>query len=91
MFHLLRYHAQELFPDIQNLTWNYTEAGHGKGAPNGVGGTLKCTADRIVAEGKDISTFETFIEVLSKECIIEVFSIDEENIRKADEMLAKKL
>ena len=86
MFHLLRYYAQELFPDIQNLTWNYTEAGHGKGAPDGVGGTLKRTADRIVAEGKDISTFETFIEVLRKEC-----TIDEENICKADEMLAKKL
>ena len=31
------------------LNMNYTEAGHEKGAPDSIGGTLKHTADRIVA------------------------------------------
>lgn len=41
-----------------SLTWNYSESGHGKGAPDGVGGTLKRTADQLIAEGKDLATFQ---------------------------------
>lgn len=92
MFYLLLKHTQELFPGIQNLTWNYTEAGHGKGAPDGVGGTLKRTADRIVAEGKDVNTFDSLINVLKKECTgIKLFPIDEDLINKADNMFEKDL
>ena len=35
-------------------TWNFFEASHGKGAPDGVGGALKRSADKLVAQGKDI-------------------------------------
>lgn len=34
--------------------WSFFEAGHGKGAPDGVGGLLKRTAERLGSEGKDI-------------------------------------
>lgn len=40
-------------------TWNYFEAGHGKGITDGVGGTVKRTADRLVNEGKDIDCLDT--------------------------------
>jgi hypothetical protein len=39
---------------IGMATWNYPEAGHGKGAPDGVGGLLKRTADRLVSLGSDL-------------------------------------
>lgn len=35
--------------DFKGITWNFFEASHGKGAPDGVGGALKKLADRIVA------------------------------------------
>ena len=55
MFYLLSCHLAECFSQAVNCTWNYSEAGHGKGAPDGVGAVLKRTADRIIAHGKDIS------------------------------------
>lgn len=36
------------FPQIHSITWNYSEAGHGKGAPDGVGATIKRTVDSYV-------------------------------------------
>ncbi|KAG6461401.1 hypothetical protein O3G_MSEX012609 [Manduca sexta] len=52
------------FPQIKTVTWNYLEAGHGKGAPDGVGATLKRTADQIVAFGSDIATFDDFVKAI---------------------------
>ena len=37
------------------VTRKFMEAGHGKGAQDGVGGMLKWNADSLVAQGKDIS------------------------------------
>ncbi|KAF0720389.1 1 2C2-dihydroxy-3-keto-5-methylthiopentene dioxygenase, partial [Aphis craccivora] len=61
--------------EISLCTWNYMEAGHGKGAPDGVGGCLKRTADRVVAQGEDIDCFESFVKVLK------------ENVRKVELIL----
>lgn len=37
-------------------TWNFTEAGHGKGAPDGIGAVLKRSADALVnTHGHDIT------------------------------------
>lgn len=46
MFHLLYHHINDLFPGATFFAWNYSEPGHGKGAPDGVGSTLKITADK---------------------------------------------
>ena len=46
-------------------TWNLFEAGHGKGAPDAVGGTIKRMADKFVANGKDIPTAESLFQSLS--------------------------
>ncbi|KAI0239457.1 hypothetical protein LSAT2_009822, partial [Lamellibrachia satsuma] len=37
-------------------SWNFLEAGHGKGAPNGVGGCLERAADCILPKGQDLPT-----------------------------------
>lgn len=42
------------------------ESGHGKGAPDGLGGTSKRTADLLVARGKDINNFNQFFDKLQK-------------------------
>lgn len=70
-----------------SLNWNYSEAGHGKGAPDGVGGTLKRTADQIVARGKDISNFEEFFETLTKNTNIKLMTVDEKSIAKFEKTL----
>lgn len=45
-----------LAPNIISFTWNYLKAGHGKGAPDGIGAVCKRTADRMVSEGKDVGS-----------------------------------
>uniref|UniRef100_A0A8D8TC48 Uncharacterized protein n=1 Tax=Cacopsylla melanoneura TaxID=428564 RepID=A0A8D8TC48_9HEMI len=64
MFYFLGNILKEKYPHIKAFTWNYSEAGHGKGAPDGIGGVCKRTADRIVGEGKDISTPQMLMNVL---------------------------
>lgn len=56
MFSILRKIFKD-FPTIKELTWNYIEAGHGKGAPDKVGGVIR-NNDRLVAQGKYIENFK---------------------------------
>ncbi|CAH1114857.1 unnamed protein product [Psylliodes chrysocephalus] len=52
----------------EQLRWHYSEPGHGKGAPDGVGGCLKKMADRLVSHGKDIPNFDIFLKELTENC-----------------------
>ncbi|KAJ8896214.1 hypothetical protein PR048_001557 [Dryococelus australis] len=61
MYALMRYYILKKFPQIRSITWNHSEAGHGKGAPDAVGAVLKRTADCIVTEGNYISDFDTLV------------------------------
>lgn len=72
----------EVFPHLQRISCNYSECGHGKGVPpDGLGGTLKRTADRIVAQGTDIADFTTFVKTLNEHCKgIKILVIDKEII-----------
>lgn len=47
MFYFLVTHLAEFYPAIKHFTWNYHEAGHGKGATHGVGAVCKRSADRL--------------------------------------------
>lgn len=56
IFYLLGNYAPVMFGDLcVGIHCHYSEAGHGKGVLDGIGGCLKRTADRLVAEGKDIT------------------------------------
>lgn len=60
------------------MSWNYSETGHGKGAPDGVGGVLKRTADHIVARGNDIPNIDSLVRHLQDHCpgvILEVVKV----------------
>lgn len=51
---------------FKDISWHFFEASHGKGAPDGVGGTLKRSADRIVRHGRDIPNAEVMFYKLKK-------------------------
>lgn len=83
MIYFLQYHLKDIFPGLNAFTWNYTESGHGKGAPDGVGGVLKRTADRLVAEGKDLNDFQSVFKYLEDRCLgITLLLVSEEQITK---------
>ncbi|KAL4718054.1 hypothetical protein ACJJTC_014358 [Scirpophaga incertulas] len=66
------------FHQIKKITWNYSEAGHGKGAPDGIGAVIKRTADRMILFGKDIGTYDQFCDTLMQ-------TIDNVTIKMVDE------
>ena len=71
----------EVFPHLDKISWNYSECGHGKGAPHGLGGTLKRMADRMVAQGTDIADFTTFVKTFDEHCKdIKIIVIEKETI-----------
>lgn len=72
-------------PQLNEILWHYSECGHGKGAPDGVGGVLKRTADQLVAYGNDSSDINTLIEILKTSVkgviidTVEAYEITEKN------------
>lgn len=80
------------FEFISGITWNYTESGHGKGAPDGVGAVLKRTADKMVHCGRDIGDFDSFYEVLKDNVgNIIIIIVKEDYIKERENLLPKKL
>ncbi|XP_072384718.1 uncharacterized protein [Diabrotica undecimpunctata] len=67
MFFLIVAYISKLFT-CQAIRWHYSESGHGKGAPDGIGGCLKRTADSLVAQGKDLDNFNSLIKELRENC-----------------------
>uniref|UniRef100_A0A2A4JBN8 Uncharacterized protein n=1 Tax=Heliothis virescens TaxID=7102 RepID=A0A2A4JBN8_HELVI len=68
MFYVLACKLQDMIPNILKYSWNYHEAGHGKGAPDGVGATCKRTADQVIATGGDITNLKDFATVVRERC-----------------------
>lgn len=88
MFFLMTIRLPKLFPSLKTILWHYSEAGHGKGAPDGRGGTLKRTADRVVAEGNDICNFDDLFTTLSQKIEnIKLIEIQHEQVEQEDRWL----
>jgi hypothetical protein len=47
-------------------SWNFHEAGHGKGIPDGIGGSIKRSADAKVGYGAEIMDAASFVKELNK-------------------------
>lgn len=99
MFYVLGCKLQDILPNIIKYTWNFHEAGHGKGAPDGVGATCKRIADQVIATGGDITNLNEFATVIRERCpgikmdVIEECEIEQMNTiinDKSSEMVAFK-
>ncbi|CAG9791138.1 unnamed protein product [Diatraea saccharalis] len=65
---------------FDDLTWNFFESGHGKGAADGIGGSIKRLADHIVASGHDIVDASQFFDAVNNHSKIKVFFVGKDNI-----------
>lgn len=50
---------------IHDFQWLYTEAGHGKGPADGIGGAIKRTADGFISTGRTIQNASDLANVLA--------------------------
>lgn len=87
MFHLVINHIC-LTLNLEKFMWHYSESGHGKGAPDGVGGCIKRTADRGAALGKDVNDFEKLVSYLLENCRgVTIIPINDRGIDDIEERL----
>lgn len=88
MFYIIAKKLQHFLPNLQVFTWNYSESGHGKGAPDGIGGTLKRTADKKVSHGKDVENLAQLLSVFKEDCKgVTIFEVTEEDIKIVENVL----
>ncbi|KAI9520746.1 hypothetical protein NQZ68_013151 [Dissostichus eleginoides] len=73
-------------------TWNFFEASHGKGAPDGIGAALKRTADMLISHGLDIKDArELFNVLLETNTSIKLFFVISETVELALERMPSNL
>ena len=85
MFYLVATEICKILPLIKRITWNFSESNHGKSEADGAGGTVKRTADNLVALGKDICDINVFVKQLNERCpkiFVRLISNDEINFFK---------
>lgn len=81
-----------VFSSLKSVTWNYQEAGHGKGAPDGVGAVIKRTADYQVKCGRDVGDFSTFVGIVRENIKnVEIRVVEEHEIREKEIHLPKNI
>lgn len=89
-FYLFTQHLVNLL-DLKSATWNFSEAGHGKGAADGVGAVIKRTADSLVAHGEDIPDYTTFVVKMICRTNVRLYTVTESDIIEADNLIPKTL
>lgn len=76
----------------KKLTWNFLEAGHGKGPADGIGAAVKRRADDLIAQGKDIPNAQVlFSELQQQTSPIQLFYVEPEDIESMDTHLPAEL
>jgi hypothetical protein len=68
MFYVVAKFISADYPQVECIVWNFSECGHGKSIADGVGGTVKRTADNVIAFGKDITGVNSFVDAVSPRC-----------------------
>lgn len=80
-----------LCPNITQVSWNFSEAGHGKGPMDGVGGVLKRTADRHVCFGNDVGSVSDFVALLQTKTSIAITEISGVAVADMKKLLPDKV
>ena len=76
---------------FEYVTWNFSEASHGKGAPDGIGGALKNLADRLVAYGTSIPDTKTLHDQLATHSSVRLYLGTEDEISSAQDLIPPSL
>lgn len=72
-------------------SWNFLEAGHGKGPADGIGGAIKRAADAFVANGGSITNAKSLMSAISGKTKVEMFEIQESDITSIEKVIPSNL
>lgn len=90
MFYLVATFFQKEL-QCQSIRWHFTEKGHGKGAPDGIGGAIERTADSLVGHGNDIPNIDCLVKGLRENTKINIFVIPKEDFAAYEHYVPQKL
>ena len=91
-FYLITQFLPEIFPQIETIYYNFSEAGHGKDVADAISGCTKSTLDAAVQNGRDANSLETVVAILKEKCQkIFVDTIGEAQIAEVHTKIPKKL
>ena len=69
-------------------TWNWLEAGHGKGPCDGLGGALKGLADRVVKSSGSIQNADEFVEHIAPQTVkISLLRTTKHDVDQSEKMI----
>lgn len=88
-FYLFRHFCEEL--KMQNATWNFTAAGHGKSVADAAGANVKSLCDRYVANGNDVLTGDDIVTLVNSKSKIKAYLIENDHIAEIDPLLPQNL
>lgn len=90
-FFLFSYYCN-LF-QLHHASWNFSTSGHGKSVADGTGGTVKGLCDRAVAQGKDITSAQDMINLVSNsvDSKINIFLVTEIQMTEIDKLIINNL
>ena len=87
-FNLITQYLPQCCTQLEDITYNFSEAGHGKSSADGIGGYLKKFADDQVKYGTDVSDFDSLLLILrSRVKLVYIDCVTEEEILKIDAIL----
>jgi hypothetical protein len=73
-------------------SWNFFESGHGKGAPDAIGGSVKRQADNLVLTGLDLPDAKKLYNFLScGQSAIKFYFIEPDSVTSVDKLCNKSL
>jgi len=91
MFYLISQSLPKMYPKIKVIIY-YSEAGHGKGAADGIGGSTKRIMDCCVTRGEDIYNLDTAVAAFKRHCKnLMIDAIFERDIIVINKQLPKNL
>ncbi|XP_023181359.1 uncharacterized protein LOC111605902 [Xiphophorus maculatus] len=77
---------------FEKATWNFFPTSHGKGAPDGIGATVKRCADSIVLRGQDIIDGKLFFDKVSNSLSgVKLQFVTNEDFQSYDSLLLQTL
>ena len=86
MFWLITQYLTSVFPQITDISYGYSEGGHGKGAADGIGGWSKHTLDSAALLGQDLRNAQDMVNFLRKKSertiILHIESAAAEEVQK---------
>lgn len=68
-FYLFSTYLPKVFKNVEKISYNFTEAGHGKSCADGVGAVIKRTADQATAHGADVENIGALVKIIQEQKI----------------------